>query len=71
MERPQPRPTAELAKLRADVDALTVVEEAIPKPTPEVDVDDVVLNALFEDDIPSLDPPSCGWKAHTHFYDHY
>uniref|UniRef100_M1DAV5 Integrase core domain containing protein n=1 Tax=Solanum tuberosum TaxID=4113 RepID=M1DAV5_SOLTU len=42
MERPQPRPTvdlntfqAELAKLRTDVNALTVVEEAIPEPTPE------------------------------------
>lgn len=58
MERPQHRPTVdlstfqkELAKLRADVDTLATVEKVVLEPTPDVDVDDKLLSALFEDDM--------------------
>ncbi|WMV18579.1 hypothetical protein MTR67_011964 [Solanum verrucosum] len=39
--------------------------QGFPEPTPEVDVDEVVLNALFGKDTPSLDPSRVAGK-HTY-----
>uniref|UniRef100_M1DY87 Integrase core domain containing protein n=1 Tax=Solanum tuberosum TaxID=4113 RepID=M1DY87_SOLTU len=71
-ERPQPGPIidvatfqTELAKLQADVDALTAPMEVVLEPTPKLDDDNVVLSVL-EDEIPSLDPPCvAGKRIHT------
>uniref|UniRef100_M1DYD2 Integrase core domain containing protein n=1 Tax=Solanum tuberosum TaxID=4113 RepID=M1DYD2_SOLTU len=54
LERPQHGPTVyiaafqiELAKIRADINAMAVVDAAMPEPATEEDVGYVVLNALF------------------------
>ncbi|WMV58206.1 hypothetical protein MTR67_051591, partial [Solanum verrucosum] len=73
LDRPQTRPNidvttfqTELDRLQADVHALVATAEASPKPTLEVDADDMVLSSPFGDRMLSLDPP-CGRKAHPLF----
>ncbi|WMV49599.1 hypothetical protein MTR67_042984 [Solanum verrucosum] len=54
-----------LARLRADVDAFAATIEGVPEPTLEVEADDIVLSALFGDEMPLLDPPHVDGKITT------
>ncbi|KAK6784369.1 hypothetical protein RDI58_017824 [Solanum bulbocastanum] len=46
----------EPARLQPDVHALDAAAKAASDPTPETEVDDLVLSALFSDEIPALNP---------------
>ncbi|WMV41758.1 hypothetical protein MTR67_035143 [Solanum verrucosum] len=60
LERPTPTIDVttfqtELARLRADVDALLALIKSIPEPAPEVEKDEVVMSTLFGDPMPPPD----------------
>uniref|UniRef100_M1DUS9 Integrase core domain containing protein n=1 Tax=Solanum tuberosum TaxID=4113 RepID=M1DUS9_SOLTU len=46
----------ELTRLRSYVDALLAFVETVPEPTPEDEVDEVVMTTLFGDTMPPPDP---------------
>uniref|UniRef100_M1DBG1 Integrase core domain containing protein n=1 Tax=Solanum tuberosum TaxID=4113 RepID=M1DBG1_SOLTU len=54
----------ELARLRADVDALLDPAESVPEPAPEVEKDEVVISALFGETMPPSDTSRAAGKCH-------
>uniref|UniRef100_M1DQ52 Integrase core domain containing protein n=1 Tax=Solanum tuberosum TaxID=4113 RepID=M1DQ52_SOLTU len=54
----------ELARLRSNVDALLAPNETVPKTTPEVEKDEVVMTTFFGDIMPPPDPSRAAGKRH-------